>query len=145
MAITTILKDTKNYPLLFNWTGGIPHKELEDWLLRESYTIPSDLETLWNKLGGGDIFESETILHPWLGKTYGDDTYNLHKYHHALGMSLMYLIFHVGMCLSSVRLSDGKFVTLDKIYQEIQVFDTLDKWYVQVIRSEYKERYGVKE
>jgi hypothetical protein len=52
MTITTILKNTKNYPLLFNWTGGIPHKELEDWLLKEGYTIPSDLETLWNKLGG---------------------------------------------------------------------------------------------
>lgn len=85
------------------------------------------------------MFKSETILHPWLGSTYGDDdTYSLNKYHHALGMSFMYLIFHVGMWLSNVRLSDGKIVTLDQLYQELQVFNTLDEWYVQVIRLEYK-------
>lgn len=143
MAITTILKDTKNYPLLFNWTGGIPHEELEDWLLREGYTIPSDLKTLWLKLGGGDMFESETILHPWLGSVYGDDISSFNKYHHALGMSFMYIIFHVGMCLSSVRLSDGKFVTLNQLYQELQVFDNLHEWYVQAIRLEYQERYKI--
>ena len=136
-----IFKDIRDYPHLFNWIGGIPHEELEDWLLREGYTIPSDLKTLWLKLGGGDMFESETILHPWLSSVYGDNTYSINKYHHAVGMSLMYLIFHVGMCLSSIRLSDGKIVTLDRIYQELQVFDNLDEWYVQVIKLEYKERY----
>lgn len=142
--VSNIIKDTKDYPHLFNWTGSVPQKTLNDWLLKEGYIIPPNLKALWVELGGGDIFESETILHPWLGSTYGDDIPSFNSYQCALGMSYRYLIFHVGIRLSSVKLSDGKLVTLDRMYQELQVFNNLNEWYVQAIRLEYQERYKLK-
>jgi hypothetical protein len=48
-----------------------------------------------------------------------------------------------GSLLSAVRLSDRKFVKLSEDYGVENSFDSLDEWYVQTLRAEFGERYGL--
>ena len=59
-----LLEDSERVPDVFLGFGAIPQSELSDWLKRHSLVLPSDLVELWQLTGGGDVFESETILRP---------------------------------------------------------------------------------
>ena len=44
--------------------SGNPTAELREWLRQNALAVPSDLIELWELTGGGDIFDSETLLRP---------------------------------------------------------------------------------
>ena len=56
--------------------GSIPKERLDEWLRQRDLEVPSELAELWQETGGGNLFESETILGP-----FGDVlTLTLHKF-----------------------------------------------------------------
>jgi hypothetical protein len=63
---------------------------------------------LWLKVGGGDLFETETLLAPYGDETLGDDIDTVNRFYPARGMPSNYLVFHYGWGLSVVRLLDSQ-------------------------------------
>jgi hypothetical protein len=113
----------------------------------EGVVLPSDLIELWEMTGGGDVFE-ETILRPTVPSAPNsgfvqDDIESVNAHHAAAGKSRGLYIFMDGAFLSAVRLDDQKFVTLARNYAIADSYPSLDKWYLQTLRAEFGERYGL--
>jgi hypothetical protein len=76
-------------PLLFVWNGPISAERLDTWLGERGLEIPDDLVEFWRETGGGDLFESETILGPFGDKRLGDDLGKLCTGHDANGLEVV--------------------------------------------------------
>jgi len=138
-----ILADAHQREDLFHWLGPIEPGGLKSWLAHQQLEVPDDLFALWTATGGGDMFESETILAPFGDPTLADDVTSVNEFHRRRGMSPAYLLFHVGLGLTAIRLADGRIVELaPDTYQEKQEFPSLASWY-DSIRSELAARYGL--
>ena len=116
--------------------------------MQHKIALPHDLLALWQLSGGGDVFESETTLRPTVPSIpntsfVGDDIEGFHARHSAQGKPSELFIFQHGCFLSALRLPDQKFVTLSEDYATKDSFDSLDDGYVQTIRAEFGERYGL--
>lgn len=136
-----LMQDSERYPKLFVWNGAISRDRLNIWLQKHNLNLPEDLIAFWEVTGGGDLFESETILSPF-GDTYlGDDIDSINEFHYSQAMKRDYLVFHVGTGLSAVCLADGHYVTLRDNYQELFEFFSLDDWYVEEVRSQFANQY----
>ncbi len=139
-----IYRDAQLRPDLFFWNGQIPADRLENWLREHALEIPDDLFGFWLRTGGGDIFESETILGPFADAGMGDDVDSANHAYHQSGVSSDYLIFHTGIGISAVRFSDKRYVALsDTEYRELKIFPSFEEWYKGWIRNEYAGRYGL--
>jgi hypothetical protein len=144
-----LLQDALQVPRIFDTFGAIPVVELQDWLRRTGVVLPSDLIELWQQTGGGDVFESETILRPTVASTptscfVEDDIEGINAACAEDGKSGDLCVFHRGLYLSAVRFSDQRFVTLTEDgYTVKDSFASLDQWYVRTLRAEYGERYGL--
>jgi hypothetical protein len=144
-----LLQDAHNEPRIFAPFGAIPSSEIQGWLRRTGLVLPPDLIELWQQTGGGDVFESETILRPTVASTpnscfVDDDVEGMNAACAGEGKSDDLYVFHRGLFLSAVRLSDQRFVTLTEGgYTLKESFASLDQWYVRTLRTEYGERYGL--
>jgi hypothetical protein len=111
--------------------------------------LPSDLLDFWCATGGGDIFESETILRPAVSQSpnscfvTGDDTDTQNSAHRNAGMPAGLFIFHIGSFLSAIVLENQRYVTLRNDYSIESEFVSLDDWYLRSLRAEFSERYGL--
>ena len=142
--ITQLLTDESVRPQLFHWNGAIRRADLDQWLLENQIQVPHDLVELWATTGGGDLFESETILGPHGNVELGDDVLSVNATHRARGLGVDFVLFHIGLGLSAVRLSDGKYVSLSEDdYRVTAEYSSLADWYERAIREEYAERYGL--
>ena len=55
-----------------------------------------------------------------------------------------YVVFHHGVDLSAIRSLDDKYVAFTaRDFHEKAVFSSLEAWYVESLRKEYGERYGL--
>lgn len=140
-----IYQDAKLRPSLFFWNGGIEPERLENWLKERQLEIPRDLHEFWMMTGGGDIFESETILGPFGDSAMQDDVDSVNQIYHHKGLPMNYLIIHVGLGgLTAVSLLDQQYVSLDEEhYQEFNRYKNLEDWCRYLIRAEYADRYGL--
>jgi len=143
-----LLEDAKRRPELFDWFGAIPRREIEDWLLRHQLELPPDIIELWHVTGGGDVFESETILRPTVasypnGSFVEDDIESFNTDHATELNRCGVYVFQRGVFLSAVRLRDQYFVTLTKNYVIAEWFSSLDEWYANTLRAEFGPRYGL--
>jgi hypothetical protein len=144
-----LLQDAQRVPRIFSPFGPIPSAEIQDWLQRTGLTLPSDLVELWQQSGGGDIFESETILRPTVasrpnGCFVEDDIEGINVAYAEAGKPGDLYVFHRGLIRSAVRLSDQRFVTLSEGgYRVKDSFASFDEWYVRTLRAEYGERYAL--
>lgn len=138
-------RDADLRPNLFFWNGPIAPERLESWLVERRLEIPGDLFEFWLVTGGGDIFETETILGPFGDVSMGDDVDSANLFYHEQGLPANCLLFHTGMGgLSAVRLSDNVYLLLDETnYHELKRFASLEDWYERLPREEYAERYGL--
>ena len=136
-----LMQDSDRHPKLFLWNDAIPANRLQAWLQDRNLKLPKDLIEFWEMTGGGELFETETILSPVCDIQFGDDIDSVNEFYHSQGMPQHYLVFHVGTGISAVRLTDGCYVYLNDSYQELSEFLTLDQWYITEIRSEYAGRY----
>ena len=136
--------DQKSRPDLFQMVGSIPAHSLEAWLSKRNYVVPDDLRQFWSETGGGDIFESETILSPFVRGDLGDDVDSVNDFHRQKGMPANYLIFHTGIDLTAVRMPSGEYLSIrEGSYDIQQTFQSLTDWYANLIRREYASRYGL--
>lgn len=142
--IKSMLRDAEQLPRLFFWNSPIPRETLFKWLAERGLSgLPEDLIEFWSETGGGELFDSETLLGPFGDPHLGDDLDSVNPDFRE-GRTNPYLIFHTGCCLSAIRLSDGKYVQLDPVtYEEREEYEDLEMWYKKVIRDEYGESYGL--
>ena len=142
--IRLLESDQRLRPELFVWNGPIPKERLEVWLRERKLQVPADLVSLWVEKGGGDLFESETILGPFGRADMGDDVDGVNRMFRSRGLDPSYLLIHVGVTLTAIRLRDQAWVTLQPTtYEETGEFDSMEEWYRSVLRIEFAQRYGL--
>lgn len=142
----TIYEDALARPNLFRWfsVGGT---EFESWLTALPLRVHPGLVSFWRRTGGGDVFESETLLGP-LASEESDNVLKVSEFHWIQGLSRDLLIFHRGLCLSAsyvdMRRHRNRLVVFKpESYEVARWFDTFNGWYQETLRSEYAERYGL--
>lgn len=143
--MTSVLReDAKRRPELFDWAGPVSSACLAALLAERGWSLPKDLVSFWEETGGGEIFESETMLAPCGEITLGDNLFTFNEELRQRGLPEGYVVFHTGMTMSAVRLADGCYFELDiDDFQERAGFASLEDWYLRLIRAEYAERYGL--
>ena len=141
--IVQIFKDAGERPDLFQWTGPIEPRALRDWVDRHNILLHRDIFDLLARTGGGDLFETETILSPFGGEVGGDNAVQANLFHRGQGLPSDHWLFHVGLAFSAVRQSDCVLAALSRGYSVAETFHDFDQWYVEVLRNEYEKRYGL--
>ena len=135
--------DRAKRPELFHFLGPIPSVELDAWLNERHLVVPNDLKQFWREAGGGDLFESETILSPFGRSNLADDVESVNQFHKQKGMPAEWMIFHTGIGgLSVVQMPSGRYASVrEGSYDVQQTFASLADWYANLIRREYASRY----
>jgi hypothetical protein len=149
--MSKILEDASRKPQAFCWFGAIPDAEIQDWLNQNHIRLPLDLVELWRRTGGGDVFESETILRPNVPSVpakffvTGDDTDSANAAHRSSGLAKHLYVFQFGAFLSAVDLRTMEYVTLSEAdsYSITSRFASLDDWYQGSLRAEFGSRYAL--
>ena len=142
----TIFEDALLHPDVFHWFG-VDGAELEMWLTAFPLRVHPGLVSFWRRTGGGDLFESETILGP-LASDESDNVLKVSEGFWNRGLSPDLVVFHTGLRLSvssvDVRRHRNRLVVLKPESFELeQSFDTFNAWYQNTLRREYAERYGL--
>ena len=141
--IEQLLNDAREHPRLFLWRGALNPEEIDKWSSPNHVQIPVGLKQLWAATGGGEIFESETILSPLTS----DPEYDIeatNEFYWRSGVDRSLLVFHVGAWLSAVRNEPPNYVALDTVkFATRAEFRDIDAWYVDGVRKEYAQRYGL--
>jgi hypothetical protein len=138
------MDDAARNPVLFEWHGAIPISAVRQQCDLKSWRVPSDLIQLWADTGGGVIFETEHILRPIADSDDQSEVEQVTQWERARGLPAGLLVFHRGVVLSTIRLFDAAYLTIERGRASSSVFSSLDDWYRSVIRAEYEERYGLK-
>lgn len=148
--MATILDDALCNPNAFCWFGAIPAAELEMWMQRSGILLPADLLEFWHTTGGGDVFESETILRPNVPSrpnacfVVGDDTDSTNNAaRKSCGLPEHFFVFQVGAFRSAVDLRTTKYVTLSESHSIESEFASLEDWYLRTLRAEFGARYSL--
>jgi len=142
---TLLQQDRARRPDLFQFYGPITGKEMDAWLGERNIVIPEDLKQLWCDTGGGEMFESETILSPKGRSDLADDVESVNEFHKQKGMTRSWLIFHTGIGgLTVVKVPLGEYASIrEGSYEVQQTFQSLADWYGNFVRREYATRYGL--
>ena len=146
MSAAALTDDARLRPDLFHWNGRMDPAGLRSWLVDNQWLgpCPSDLLVFWQETGGGDVFESETILGPLGDPQIGDDIAAVNRAMRSRGMLARFLVFHIGSLVSAVDTEVGDYVELDaSSFQVLRRFASLDEWYRTTLRKEYSQRYGL--
>lgn len=141
-----IFNDAQARPDLFQWNGRMSPTDLKNWLNDHGWqgACPPDLLEIWQETGGGDLFETETILGPLGNTSLGDDIVDVNRALRSQGMPERFLVFYIGIEIGAVDTSRGDYVALDTAnYQITNRFFSFDDWYVSTLRLEFKDRYGL--
>ena len=109
-----IIIDTEIMPSAFYWLGRIENDIFNSWLNKHNFILPEDLKEFLEITGGGSAFESEDFLCPINVPDYDLDFIEINKSYQLKGLPNDYVIFQLGIFLSALRLSDKKYVILDK-------------------------------
>ncbi|MBI5161262.1 MAG: hypothetical protein HY996_07605 [Micrococcales bacterium] len=139
--------DARARPDLFKWNGRMDQTELESWLASNKWigSCPRDLLKFWQETGGGDVFETETILGPLGDPPMGDDLAAVNREMRERGMPERFLVFHVGLLTTAVDTASGDYVELTpELFRVVRRFASLEEWYRATLRAEYGQRYGLR-
>jgi len=144
---TSIFEDALARPDLFQWFG-IDSGEFRIWLDALPVRIHPGLLNLWGRTGGGDVFESETLLGP-LHPDSSENVLSISQFYWGRGLSKEMVIFHTGSLTSASHVDFPKhrnsIVTFKNDSYEIdQRFATLSDWYTKTLRAEFAGRYGLR-
>ena len=140
--IDQLEKDRASRPDLFHFFEPIHPERLNEWLRERRPTVPPDLRGFWCETGGGDLFESETVLGPFAPADLGDDLESENRHQWQKGMPPDWLVFHTGLRLSVIIMSSGKYANVREDSFAVQeTFPSLEDWYLRLIRKEYAVRY----
>jgi hypothetical protein len=142
---TLLQNDRAKRPDLFHFLGPIQSLELDAWLSERQLAVPNDLKEFWSEAGGGELFESETILSPFGRSDLGDDVETVNQFHKQKGMPADWIVFHTGIGgLTVVQIPSGKYASVrEGLYEVQQTFASFADWYANLIRREYASRYNL--
>ncbi len=146
MSTSTLTNDARLRPDLFHWNGRMDSAGLRAWLAVNPWLgpCPSDLLVFWQETGGGDLFETETILGPSGNPQIGDDIASVNLAMRSRGMPARFLVFHTGLLMSAVDTEVGDYVELESSsFHVLRRFASLDEWYETTLRKEYRQHYGL--
>ena len=141
--MSLILSDAQLAPDLFRWNGPIDRHRLVDWMEGRGWVLPSDLLDLWASTGGGEIFESENILPPLTTAAGENELDCVTDWCRTHGAPDGLVVFHQGLGYTAVRFADGAYLSLDGNSRVLDQHRSLEHWYLEVLRAEYGERYGL--
>ena len=146
MRTPTIYEDAIRRPDLFLWFGD-NGAQFEKWLAALPLSAHPDLVDFWRRTGGGDIFESATLLGP-LAAGESDNVLKMSEYRWSRGLPDGLLMFHIGIYMSASSVDPkrhrARLVTSDPgSYRTTGFFNTFGDWYQKALRSEYASRYGL--
>ena len=144
-----ILEDAARRPDLFWWFGVLPEKDIRAWLRANGLRVPDDLVALWVATGGGDVFESKTILRPnvphvpnaWFVE--GDDIESANPAIREKAPVGMFLTFAIGLSRFAIEQPTLRYVSLSPHGIVNAKFSSLDAWYEGTIKKEFAARYGL--
>jgi hypothetical protein len=132
-----IRNDIAKYPDVFWFEKPLDEPELyqADRLLQP----PNDLLAFWREFGAGLMFESERILRPFTEDVSMSFITEREK---AQGWPSHLTVFHLGVVISGFDSKGFEAFDVDS-YNPLGRFDTLDGWYVNVIKDIFGDRYGL--
>jgi len=140
------VQDSRRVPHAFAWRGPISSERLRVWL-RESGLqglVPADLLALWEATGGGDYFESETLLSPFGDASMGDDVLGKRDLWRRSGLPRGLLPIATGVFPAALDTATGTVVALDpETHRELARFASVDDWYRATARRDLAPRYGL--
>ena len=144
---TSIYEDALARPDLFRWFG-INSREFKLWLEALPVRVHPGLVDFWDRTGGGDIFESETLLGP-LHPAEAENVLKMNEYHWNNGLSEEMVLFHIGTFMSASHVDFPKHrnsvVTFkNDSYEIAKKFATFGDWYTKTLRAEFADRYGLR-
>ncbi len=138
-----ILVDGAAAPHLFLWNGPVGRQHILDWIAERHWVISPDLVEFWAATGGGEILESERLLRPLLEPQGQEEVAQVTAWCQQRGMASGLVVFHEGLGFTAVRGGDGVYIWLDGDLRIISEHSTLNQWYVETLRNEYGDRYGL--
>ena len=141
-----LLLDSRRSPGAFAWRGPIARERLRAWLRENRLMglVPDDLVALWEATGGGDYFESETILSPFGDVAMGDDVLGKRDLWRRNGLPMHYLPIATGVFSAALDTRTGTVVALDpETQRELARFPAVDAWYRETARRDLAPRYGL--
>jgi hypothetical protein len=145
-VIDLLISDIAAYPAVFFLQGALPDASIPADI--HGMRPPEDLVAFWRCFGGGELFESETILLPTirdtasLTLTKGDDVESVTAFQRAARPNVQGAVFHNG-CWTSTFLTGNLFLVFNESDELIGSFNDLDSWYATVPRKAFAERYGL--
>jgi hypothetical protein len=129
--------DITKYPDVF-WLKN----PLDEPLLERAKALwnpPHDLISLWREFGTGDMFESEVILRPFAESSSVEFITERER---QKGLPQTVFAFHYGIFVSGFE--SERFLIFDtSSYELLGEFESLDEWYIKLIRGSWWERYGM--
>lgn len=141
--INKILSDGASYPKLVTWIGAPNATSVDEWARSFQVESALDLVLLLKATGGGWLFETEIILPPFETE-YLDYAEVVNEKHSGLGLPSDLWIYHEGAWLSAYSRRTGLYCQLDGNYGTVTSYESMDRWYIELIRNEYAQRYGLK-
>jgi hypothetical protein len=143
----SILEDSLERPELFHWFGVI-ESDFDRWLHELPFRVHPGLVTFWRRTGGGDVFESETLLGP-LHPDESENVLKLTEFHWNRGLPSHLVLFHVGSFYSASNANKPRhgplLVTMKPGSYEIEkTYGTFHQWYSDALRAEFRGRYGLR-
>jgi hypothetical protein len=130
--------DIKKHPDILRIENPLSEAELSRFT--GLHHPPADLLDFWKEFGSGEVFESEYILRPF---EEIESIELITEQQNAKGFPPHLTVFHVGIFVSGFD-SDGFEVFEPDSYKFVGRYFRLDDWYVQTIRLEFAERYGLR-
>ena len=139
--IDLLRRDIARRPELFRWNGALHPRELGVWRASAPLEIPDDLWSMWSEIGGGDLFESETLLAPLVPGHDNIDEHNAHLRQKGLPGDLY--VFHVGAFTSAIERERSSLIQVDPTnWSKLGEYRSLSEWY-SMLRAEFADRYGL--
>jgi hypothetical protein len=129
-----IKEDAAKWPNEFYLLQPIPPAELNAWLSERNLTVPDDLKEVWRETGGGDVFDTETILCPYGNRDLADDVDSVNEFYWRRGMPVDWLIFATGIGeLTVVKMSTGEYANVRyDSFEVTETFSSFADWYAWI-------------
>lgn len=133
MITETLKKELKKNPDIFVPYGKINKRILVEELQKYKFNFPKELIKFWINYGGGDLFETETILSPIPSESeFVYDIRKINDFRYKNGLNKRYIIFQENASeMTAFDKETNEIVVLDKDKYKIEErFENINKWFV---------------
>ncbi len=142
--IDIIKSDIKKYPTILFPFGRIGAAELKKELNNYNFKFPSELVDIWSEFGGGDFFQTETILYPYQNE-HIDNIVDVNNFLIKEGMPVKYFAFHIGRgeVTAFLKEDNNRIVNLKRdSWQETYHYSSFKDWFADLRMELISMRYS---